>query len=72
MSASQRDLFSGLFNRVVNDFLGELGNSFEAGLTPEESFTDFVNNLDFGRQFRRERPNRQSGLTSAARFLFDS
>ena len=71
-TGQQRNVFSGMFNRVLNDFLGELGTDFSVGRPPQQSFTDFVNNQDFERQTRREGTGRgTSDLVSGARFLFD-
>ena len=68
----QRDIFSSMFDRVLNDFLGEVGTNFREGQAPDQTFTDYVNTRDFGRQIRREGVGRGvSDVTSAARYLFD-
>ena len=68
----QRDIFSSMFERVMNDFLEEVGTNFRQGELPPQSFTDVVNRSDFDRQLKREGTGRgTSGSTSAARFLFD-
>ncbi len=71
-TGQQRDIFSSMFDRVMNDFLGELGTQFRVGQTPQRSFTDFVNAQDFDRQIRREGIGRGVGaLVNPARFLFE-
>lgn len=70
-TGQQRDIFSSLFQRTLNDFLGELGRDFSVGRPPAQSFTDFVNSRDFDRQIRREGVGRGvSGLVGPANFLF--
>ncbi len=70
---SQRNIFSGLFERVLNDYLGNVGKNFSVGETPSQSFTDFVEGQDFNNVFKRQQANfrRDSGLSGPARFLFD-
>lgn len=71
---AQRDVFTSMFDRIMNDFLGTLGSEVRSGpQVPVTSFTDYLNQQDFGRQLRRnQRFNRPSSpLTSAARFIYN-
>ena len=65
------DAFRGFQNR----FLGQGGQQILAGGAPTQTFVDFLNNLNVGREFRRA-PTSQTGLgassfVSLGRFLLN-
>jgi hypothetical protein len=71
-TSSQQQTFSGMFPNIFNQFLGQLGQQVRAGQPPALSYTDFLNQQDFGRQFRRNAAGSSSPLTSTARWLFNT
>lgn len=74
-TGQQQDVFAGMFPRVFNNYLGQLGQSVRSGGAPSLSFTDFLNQQDFGRQILRA-PVQETGrgiahLAGPARWLFN-
>jgi hypothetical protein len=72
-TSSQRQTFSGMFPNIFNEFLGQLGQQVRTtGQPGPQSYTDWLNEQDFGRQFRRNTAGSSSPLTSTARWLFNT
>lgn len=72
----QQDVFSNMFDRTLNNYLRTLGQSVTGGSgIPATTFTEFLDNQDFGRQLRAgnvfDTGRQQSPFRSAATFLFD-
>ena len=70
----QQGVYSDMFDRTLNNFLGTLGAGVRSGNIPEETFTGYLQKQDFGRQYRSgnvfDTGRQTSPFRSAARFLF--
>jgi len=70
----QRRRFSeNLFPSVFNRFLGQLGTQIRGGGEPTLRFNDFLDDLDFEKEFFRQSPTQRRGfgptLNPRTRFL---
>jgi hypothetical protein len=70
---TQRRFFQGQFQNIFNQFLGGLGQQIQQGESPTNTFSDFMENYNFGQQFGQLPPSVRGATTSrfapSARFL---
>jgi len=69
LSPNQRQFFEGSFDRIFNIFTGLLGESIQGGNDPAgfPTFSDFIQDFDFERDFLSRAPSQRPG-SSTARF----
>ena len=63
-SQTQKQFYEGQFRRFQNQFLGSLGQQILGGETPTKRFADFVQNIDFDREFRSLPPTQRGAGVS--------
>ena len=69
----QRDYFKSQFSDILNQFRGSLGSTLQQGNIPTNTFSDFLENYNFGQQFGQIAPSMRGATTSrfapTSRFL---
>jgi hypothetical protein len=67
-SPTQKQFYEGQFRRFQNQFLGSMGQQILGGEMPggmpAERFADFVQNIDFDREFRSLPPSQRGAGVS--------
>ena len=53
----QRRFFQDRFQQIHNEFLGRLGEQLRGGQNPDQTFTNFLGNFNFGDRFRSTAPS---------------
>jgi len=70
---TQKRFFQGQFQNIFNQFLGGLGQQIKRGEEPTNTFSDFMENYNFGQQFGQLPPSVRGATTSrfapTSRFL---
>ena len=56
---SKRDALENMFGEFQNRFLGKLGSQILSGEAPTARFRDFVDELDFDREYKTLSPRQQ-------------